>query len=243
MEFLEGLDAEFLVEQFGPLAANRAVYLLIQACDSLEEAHQCGIVHRDIKPGNIYVCRVGCHYDFVKILDFGLARYQGERGKSETRLTNAGVITGTPAFVAPEVAMESGSIDGRADIYALGCVAYWLLTGTRVFDGATSLEVVMHHVKTPAVPPSERTELKIPPKLEATVMRCLEKDPANRPSSVRELLSELQQCQDADPWTRQKAERWWKLHRPLAGFASLPSGVEVSPLSSLVSFRQERKAK
>src|SRR5690606_30208722 len=168
---------------------------------------------------------------FVKVLDFGLVRYQGGRSRDQTVLTNAGVITGTPTFAAPEIAMEEESVDGRADIYSLGCVAYWLLTGKFVFEGISAMELFLHHIQTPPVPPSERIEAPISPELEAIVMACLKKDPSKRPSSARELLRLLDDCRCLEPWSRERAERWWKEHDPLAGLGFHDSELaEGSPL-------------
>src|SRR6478672_10800500 len=148
MEMLEGYDLETLVTQFGPLPPERAIHVLVQACHSLAEAHQGGLIHRDVKPANIYVCRYGLDWDFVKLLDFGLvknAQVPMERGRP---LTVAGVIAGTPGYMAPEMGLGSPDVDWRADIYALGCVGYWLLTGKPVFDLASSpMQVLMDHIQ------------------------------------------------------------------------------------------------
>ena len=152
MELLEGLDLETLVRRFGPVPPERAIHLLIQACDSLAEAHAVGLVHRDVKPANIIACHWGLKWDFVKVLDFGLVKAMWTMGEDD-QLTSEGAITGTPAYMAPEAALGGRDLDARVDLYGLGCVAYWLLTGERVFLGRTAVEVLMHHVKTPPVPP------------------------------------------------------------------------------------------
>jgi serine/threonine protein kinase len=192
MELLVGFSLETLVERFGPVPPERAVNLLRQACHSLAEAHAAGLVHRDVKPANLFVCRLGLDVDFVKVLDFGLVKLQGPPPLGAEALTVQGTFTGTPGFMPPEVALGTEPIDGRADIYALGCVAYWLLTGQRVFEGTSALQMVIDHVRTPPVPPSRRAPQAIPDALERIVLRCLEKDPAARPSTVGELSSELQ---------------------------------------------------
>src|SRR5258708_21435974 len=125
MELLEGIDLETLVKEFGPQPPARVVEILRQVCQSLAEAHGEGLVHRDIKPTNIFLCRMGIQYDFIKVLDFGLVK--AALGEGESRMTREGVTTGTPAYMAPEVVMASEQVDGRADLYGLGCVAYWLL--------------------------------------------------------------------------------------------------------------------
>ncbi|HEY3123462.1 MAG TPA: serine/threonine-protein kinase, partial [Thermoanaerobaculia bacterium] len=165
MALLEGFDAQTLVCKHGPLPPERAIHLLRQACKSLEEAHARQLVHRDIKPANIFVCRYGLECDFVKVLDFGLVKGGGPLA-GETSLTGAGVITGTVDYMAPEIARGDALADHRADLYALGCVAYWLLTGKHVFDGATPMEVLIDHVRTLPVPPSKKSGVPIPSALE-----------------------------------------------------------------------------
>src|SRR5262249_36627642 len=161
------------------------VGLLRQACHSLAEAHAAGLVHRDVKPANLFVCRLGLDVDFVKVLDFGLVKLRGGLARGAEALTVEGAFTGTPAFMPPAVELGVEPIGGRADIYALGCVAYWLLTGQRVFEAANPMQMVVDHIRTPPAPPSLRTDEVIPEELERIVLRCLEKDPAARPASVR----------------------------------------------------------
>ncbi len=213
MELLHGLDAESLVERFGPVPAGRCVALLAQACDSLEEAHGRGVIHRDIKPANLHVGRMGRRWDMVKVLDFGLVLREGVAGRAEARLTAPDQVGGTPAFMAPEMVLGR-AVDGRADLYALGCVAYWLLTGTMVFEGRTSLEVIMRHVDAVPVPPSQRTDLPVPRELEELVLACLAKDPAARPADASALRRGLRAVPVAEPWTDDDAERWWQAHVP-----------------------------
>jgi hypothetical protein len=214
MEYLDGMDLETLVERFGPLPAPRVVYLLQQVAESLAEAHGSGLVHRDIKPSNIYLTQLGVRSDFVKVLDFGLVKSQSQSLNGQTQLTMEGTTTGTPAFMAPELALGKNEVDARTDIYALGCVAYWLLTGMFVFEGETPMEIVVNHVKTPPLPPSKRTELKIPSSLEKVVMACLSKDPKDRPQNVEELSRMLSECHLESPWTQVQASRWWHSHLP-----------------------------
>jgi len=215
MEFLEGLDLERLVKRVGPLPAERVVYILGQACRSLYEAHRQGIIHRDVKPGNIYLCQLGCHYDFVKVLDFGLVKTSASAEQSQTAtLTKVGIVTGTPAYLAPELASGHKTIDGRSDLYSLGCVAYWLLTGQLVFEGATPLEILIQHLQESPIPPSARTELEVPEALDRIVLQCLAKDPEDRPADARVLSQLLSGCRFGRVWTEEEAERWWTLHRP-----------------------------
>jgi serine/threonine-protein kinase len=218
MEYLEGLDLETLVESCGPTPPERAVHLLLQACDSLADAHEHGLTHRDIKPANLFVTRLGPSNDYLKLLDFGLVLEQREEDDAE-RLTAEGATSGTPAYMAPEMALNRDRIDGRADIYALGGVAYWLLTGKYVFDAQGGVAMIVEHVKTRPEPPSKRTELPVCPELDEIVMKCLEKDPADRYQSARELAAALTAVPLAHPWTAQRAAEWWDLHFPTSGAA------------------------
>lgn len=214
MEYLQGFDLDTLVEKFGPLPPERATFLLKQATDSLHEAHSKGLIHRDIKPSNIHVGQMGTYDDFVKVLDFGLVKAIPQLGTDEMKLTAEGTTTGTPAFMAPEVALGKTEIDARSDIYALGCVGYWLLTGMLVFEGETPMEIVVNHVKSPPVRPSGRSEFDIPVCLDETIMACLAKDPAERPQSMSQLAEMLTACHLAEGWTPKNAEAWWSSHAP-----------------------------
>jgi hypothetical protein len=211
MELLDGLDADSLVRRFGPVPAERAVYLLRQVCHSLSEAESCGLVHRDIKPANIFLCRYGEDYDFVKVLDFGLVKALGDIAEIDgPALTRENFVQGTPAFMAPEQALGESAVDGRADIYATGCVAYWLLTGQFVFTAETPMGLVLQHAQTPPTPPSTRTQLLIPAALDQLVMSCLAKDPAKRPQTARELSRRLAEAGEASAaWTEARAREWW----------------------------------
>jgi serine/threonine-protein kinase len=214
MELLEGLDADRFVRRFGPLPAGRVIYLLRQICHSLSEAEASGLVHRDIKPANIFLCRYGEDFDFVKVLDFGLVKAFDEPGEPQVALTREDVVQGTPAFMAPEQALGNAGLDSRADIYATGCVAYWLLTGQLVFEAETPMAMIVQHAKTPPAPPSARTELPIPPALDRIVMACLAKDPTDRPQSARELSRMLAQVDGGSEWTEERAREWWMEHQP-----------------------------
>jgi len=233
MELLEGHTLEALVERFGPLPAERVVFILRQACHSLAEAHAAGLVHRDVKPSNIFACRLGLDVDVVKVLDFGLVKSGGPQARLEQGLTVEGSLTGTPAYMPPEVALGSGPVDGRADIYALGCVAYWLLTGKAVFEGDNAMQVVIDHVRTAPVPPSRRTSQPIPDALERIVLLCLEKDPARRPSSVVALSNELQVLGLEAHWSEERAQAWWAEHPAEAVAEALPGDPAEKSLSSL----------
>ena len=198
-----------------PYPAERAVHLIRQACHSLAEAHTHGLIHRDIKPANIYVCRYGRDLDFVKVLDFGLVKHGGDEGEDDLNLTAPTVVSGTPGYISPEQVVADHSIDGRTDIYALGCVAYWLLTGQMVFQGASTMSTVMMHVTDEPVPPSQRTEMEIPAALEQIIMQCLKKDPSQRPQTAEALSRALEACESRSMRDlEQAAERWWDLHQP-----------------------------
>jgi serine/threonine-protein kinase len=211
MEFLPGLDAEDLVEKYGPQPAGRVISFLRQACESLEEAHDSGLIHRDVKPGNLFICRLGKRGDFVKLLDFGLVKALSDPGQTAVTTTNG--ASGTPAFMAPEqVRGEDG--DARTDIYGLGCVAYFLLTGTAVFQKPNALAAALAHLTDRPEPPSARSELPIAESLERAVMACLEKSRESRPQSVGELREMLDACTGVTPWSVTDANRWWALHWP-----------------------------
>jgi len=208
MELLNGFDLESLVADFGPVPPERAIFLLRQACDSLGEAHEQGLIHRDIKPANMYVCRYGRHVDFVKVLDFGLVKHHGEAAAS-TRLTTEAFAGGTPAYMSPEQAAGDREVDGRSDLYSLGCVAYWLVTGALVFEGTAMRSMLMHLQEAP-VPPSQRAKQDIPASFEQVVMRCLEKDPDRRPQSADELDRMLAGCLIPSEWSEARARAWWE---------------------------------
>jgi serine/threonine-protein kinase len=218
MDLLDGLDLETLVRRYGPVPPERAIHLLVQACDSLAEAHAVGLVHRDVKPANMIACHWGLKWDFVKVLDFGLVKATWTMG-DEDHLTSDGMVTGTPAFMAPEAALGSKGLDERVDLYGLGCVAYWLLTGERVFAGRTPVEVLLHHIKTPPVPPSERVRTPIPAPLEALVMHCLAKERDDRPPSAEWLAARLVECPSAGDWTPDRAREWWESQASARGAA------------------------
>ncbi len=213
MELLDGFDLDTLVRQFGPLPAERAVRILLQVCHSLGEAHEAGLIHRDIKPANIYTCRFGRETDWVKVLDFGMVKHFGAAPLPEQKLTADNVVSGTPAYMAPEQ-IVGDTVDGRADLYALGCVAYWMLTGQQVFMGRTAMETMMLHVREAPLPPSQRTELPIPSELEAAVMACLAKEPGQRPANADALADRLRAVPLAQPWNSARAAVWWDAHRP-----------------------------
>jgi serine/threonine-protein kinase len=215
MELLDGVDLKTLVERYGPLPGGRVVHILRQACHSLHDAHASGMVHRDIKPANIFTCRRGQEFDFVKVLDFGLVAASGEADHTRTQLTRDGMVTGTPAFMAPEMVSGDRAIGPSVDIYALGCVGYWLLTGQLVFVGTSPMAILLQHAKDAPAPPSSRSGQAIDSELEQTIMDCLEKDPAKRPASCRDLSRRLARVTDRiGAWSEERAAEWWRAHRP-----------------------------
>jgi serine/threonine-protein kinase len=213
MELLDGLDADSLLRRFGPVPPERAIYLLRQVCHSLSEAQSCGLVHRDIKPANIFLCRYGEEYDFVKVLDFGIVGAVRDTPGGNLMHTRGNAVRGTPAFIAPEQAMGT-DLDWRADIYATGCLAYWLLTGKLVFTAGTPMGLLLQHAQKPPTRPSERTDQPIPSELDDLVLSCLAKDPAERPQSARELSLRLAEVDGASAWTQDRARDWWMTHQP-----------------------------
>lgn len=214
MELLDGFDLDTLVERFGPVPAERAIQLLTQVCHSLGEAHAKGLIHRDIKPANVYVCRYGREVDFVKVLDFGMVKSRREGPDAETQLTRDHAVTGTPAFMAPEQVIGSRQVDARTDLYAVGCVAYWLITGQRVFTGKTAMETMIQHTHAEPVPPSARTEMEVPAALEHIILACLAKSQDDRPPSADALAEALAAIATGESWTTSRAHEWWDRHHP-----------------------------
>ena len=232
MELLSGRDMDSLVREFGPVPADRTIYLLRQAAHSLADAHARGLVHRDIKPANIYVCRMGLEYDFVKVLDFGLVKVRQPGTQVQETLQTVDHTTGTPAFMAPEIILGEADVDRRADVYALGCVAYYLLTGQLVFEVDTPMKTLLRHVQEKPVPPSMRTELQVPKELDDLVMACLEKDPDDRPHDAQALFRMACGCRTCETWDAERARSWWETHLPdltgpLTLGASDPAPLEV----------------
>ncbi len=227
MEYIDGITLEELVDADGPQPPERVVHVLAQICAALAEAHAIGLVHRDIKPANVMLCNRGTTPDFVKVLDFGLVKELSN--DQNTKLSQSATLLGTPHYMAPEAILGRGPVDARVDIYAVGGVAYFLLTGTLVFSGGTVVEVCAKHLTIPPEPPSERLGRPIPPALEALVLRCLEKDPAKRTESAEALLRELGAL-DLDGWDPDTARRWWQdRSAALAHVQAARKGREAQP--------------
>ena len=212
MEYLPGLDLHQLVRACGPLPPARAIHVLRQVCAALQEAHANGLLHRDIKPGNVIVCERAGIYDVAKLLDFGLVKSVGSN-TNDTTLTQAGMVAGTPAYMSPEQAAGMENADARSDIYSLGAVAYFLLTGRLLFEKDTAMQTLAAHLYESVTPPG-RYRPELDPTLEAVVMRCLEKKPEERYQDVAALDRALASCPDAGEWTQKEAGAWWRSNSP-----------------------------
>jgi serine/threonine protein kinase len=208
MEYLDGLTLDKLVKTYGAQPEGRVIAILRQMCGSLTEAHDIGLVHRDIKPANVFLTRRGGVPDFVKVLDFGLVKSRDTAGQVE--LTAAHATLGTPLYMSPEAVEHPDAVDARSDLYSVGAVGYFLVTGESLFDCLTLGEVLMHQVKHLPERPSKRLGKPVSPDLEELLMRCLAKDPASRVAGARELEDALSRCQAAGSWTRNSAEAWWR---------------------------------
>jgi serine/threonine-protein kinase len=210
MELLEGMTLEQLVERYGALPPRRAIHILLQICGALREAHEAGLIHRDVKPANVILCWHGGLPDVVKVLDFGLVK-QATSDAGDTH-DNQNAIVGTPLYMSPEEISSPGGASARSDLYAVGAVAYYLLSGTPVFSGKSIIEVCSHHLHTAPLPLSERASQRIPSDLEDIVLDCLAKDPEARPPSAYKLAERLRACADAGSWTELDARSWWQAH-------------------------------
>jgi serine/threonine-protein kinase len=211
MEYLEGTDLDALVRGDGPQPPARVVHVLRQVTSALVEAHGIGLIHRDVKPENIILCERGGIPDVAKVVDFGLVR--DLEPASGARLTQGNVVQGTPLYLSPEAIQAPDAVDARSDIYGLGAVGYYLLTGTHVFRGATTVEVCSHHLHTRPDPPSFRLGRPVPAGLERLILACLEKDPARRPASAAHLRDALAELDDVGRWSDREAREWWSRWR------------------------------
>jgi serine/threonine-protein kinase len=227
MELLDGASLDRVVAVGGPLPPARVVHVLYEVAGALVEAHDVGLVHRDIKPANIILCRQGGLHDFPKVVDFGLVKDLEPGG--EAALTHAAAIAGTPLYIAPEAITSPESVSAQSDLYSLGAVGYFALTGKHVFDGRTLVEVCSHHLHSRPEPPSSRLGGPVPPDLEALLLGCLEKDPARRPEGARDLRRRLEACAAFGGWTEEQARAWWE--RNGASAAPAVTGVPEEALT------------
>jgi eukaryotic-like serine/threonine-protein kinase len=222
MEYLDGLNLHELVHRYGAQPEERVAHILQQICDSLAEAHGVGLIHRDIKPANVFLCDRGGVPDSVKVLDFGLVKTVGDPVEAPTirEVPGDDGIVGTPNFIAPEAIKDCNQSDARSDLYSLGALGYFLLAGREVFDGDSIAELCRQHLTETPAPPGARTGKSFNPQLEALLMRCLEKDPAARPQSARELAQSLAALQLTKAWSPEKRAAWWTAHRQTAATAT-----------------------
>jgi serine/threonine-protein kinase len=214
MELLDGVDLHALVERFGPVPIERAIHLLVQVCESLAEAHERGLVHRDVKPANVYVCRYGREVDFIKVLDFGLVKPvdSGVLDATQPEISAVHAARGTPAFMAPEQALGNRSLDSRTDLYAVGCLAYWLVTARPVFTGATPIDTIVKQVHAIPEPPSRHAPVSA--EFDDIVLSCLAKDPDERPPTADALAARLRSIWTGQAWMPDRARAWWETHLP-----------------------------
>jgi serine/threonine-protein kinase len=216
MEYLPGITLDRLSEQDGPQPEARVIHILAQASSSLAEAHNSGLIHRDIKPSNIMLCERGGTFDVVKVLDFGLVKEVDQ--SKDAGITGVNTITGTPLYLSPE-AIRASDLDGRSDLYSLGAVGYYLLTGEHVFTGEAAIEVFSHHLTTEVEPPSARLGREISKDLEEIILSCLQKDRDSRPEDANALRLALEDCRDSGGWGHEEARVWWEEHPALAAQA------------------------
>jgi serine/threonine-protein kinase len=206
MEYLDGINLDELVREDGPQPPARVAHVLRQVASALVEAHGVGLVHRDVKPENILLCERGGIPDVAKVVDFGLVKDLERAGAA---LSHADVVQGTPLYLSPEAITAPDRVDARGDLYALGAVGYYVLTGQHVFSGATLVEVCSHHLHTRPEPPSARLGRPVPPALEEILLACLEKDPERRPASAHALRDALRQVPGVAEWSEDDARAWW----------------------------------
>ena len=234
MEYLDGIDLERLVSEYGSQPPGRVVHILAEICGALAEAHERGLVHRDIKPQNIILCQRGNIPDVPKVLDFGLVR---EVERSEGAVTEAAIMLGTPAYMSPEAISAPDTVGPPSDIYSLGAVGYYLASGERVFTGPTALVVCGHHVLTNPLPPSAKLGRALPAELDDLLLRCLSKEPAQRPTAA-ELREQAMTLKTACGWTKRDALAWWRQHADTVTARPESDGVSASSNTLLVDLHQ-----
>lgn len=239
MELLDGTDLWSLIYKLGPQPEALVHHVLLQACDSVGEAHRHGLIHRDLKPANLFLCRQGLAYDVTKVLDFGLvkspAALRGERTETHMRLTQQGMVSGTPAYMSPEQAAGNRDLDGRSDLYALGCVAYFMLTGHEIFEDKNPIHVMLGQIERPPVPITERNRnATLSPDFERVLTRLLAKRREDRYEDAAALAEALRRCHLAEPWSHARARAWWEKLRggKLPAREAKPESTEPAPLPS-----------
>ena len=237
MEYLQGIDVGRCVEYDGAQSEARVLHVMRQACGSIAEAHAAGLIHRDIKPANIMLCERGGLYDFVKVLDFGLVRQQAQA--QDAALTDVASLTGTPLYMPPEAVRTPESLDARGDVYQLGLVAYFLLTGRPPFSADSPMDVMLKHVSQAPKPPSEVLGEEVSPDLERIILECLEKKPDQRPRDAGALLAAFESCRVEGTWSAFEARAWWAIwtereavrranKRQSTSTGTMPTGIELA---------------
>lgn len=230
MEFLDGINLQTLVTQYGPQSEGRVIHILSQVCGSLFEAHSLGLVHRDIKPANIMLDHRGGEPDVVKVLDFGLVKTVHEGEASEKASVDS--LTGTPLYMAPESIQAPNSVDARSDLYAVGAVGYFLLTGKPVFEAGSIADLCQQHIDAVPVPPSQRLGKGVSGELEHIILSCLEKTRAKRPQTARDVALLLAKCPTARSWSMEDAEIWWGRHQREATGSDAAAGAPPTGTAS-----------
>ncbi|HWM88249.1 MAG TPA: protein kinase [Kofleriaceae bacterium] len=240
MEFLDGVDLEGLVRAEGPQPPDRVVHILTQVCGALGEAHAVGLIHRDIKPANIILCERGGMHDVAKVVDFGLVKDLDSSSIVSVSVTAAHVITGTPLYLSPEAIRAPDQIDARSDLYALGAVGYFLLTAKPVFESNSVIELCGQHLHAEPVPPSLRLGRPLPEALSRVLLRCLAKQPADRPASAGELRAALL-ATGVEPWTEEEAGVWWQKHGAAMRARRHAAAAPVEPHAATIAVDLRRR--
>jgi serine/threonine protein kinase len=221
MEYLSGIDLDRLVKGFGPQPEGRVIHILRQVCGSLAEAHRIGLIHRDIKPANILLTRRGGVCDVVKVLDFGVVKAMS---MGSTAGLSADALVGTPHYIPPEGVEKPESVNAQSDLYSVGAVGYWLLTGKTLFEEENVAALLSYQIRNEPLGPSARLGRKVSADLEGIIMGCLAKNPEKRPASAEALEEALAGCASATAWPVPEAEKWWREN---------VLGVEVTPTTTM----------